>query len=117
MTVGWRANRQPLLSIYLAGSQKCQVPLARFVQKSECLDLMRGLAQDFASGKVLEVDLYRERDARSLRLGVCLSSRKAVLKRPAAPSAEADSTADHAATTEVPAVEKTMRERKKARTP
>lgn len=27
VTLGWRADRQPLLSIYLAGSQKCQVPL------------------------------------------------------------------------------------------
>ena len=84
VNVARRADREPLISVYLGPSkQVCQAPVARFASEEDVVAIMILVGQAFAKGEKETTDLYSFRDQLAWeRFGISLKSKRAC-KRPA----------------------------------
>ncbi len=76
--VALRKDRDPLISLYKNGSQVLQVRQSLFTTVSQGEEMMRGLGEKLASGRIALEDLQKERDLAMGALGLAH-----VKKRPA----------------------------------
>ena len=79
-----RADRTPLISIYLASKQVLQLSLGGGMAKEFGIQTMTGIAEKLADGKVERNNLVRLRDKMLVDAGFPPQARGAARKRPAA---------------------------------
>ena len=76
-----RLDRAPLVSIFAADSQICQVPASAFADSAAAAEFLRPIAEKFAKNEVARCDIYSLRNSMAKERGLSLHC---VLKKPAA---------------------------------
>jgi hypothetical protein len=99
-----RADRQPLISLYIGKHQRAQVPVAAFASVALARDFMRGLAELYVAGGVDYENIAQKRDELLREKGIALPTRGrgGIAKRPAAAPPQASAPGGAAASSNGP---------------